>query len=199
MGNGTSKLDLPNENKYYMSCVEQCDYIPYIDLKESIDLSNIIPGKFKIIDIIDYQLKDLGYSVNTKDPSYTRKSTIPELIKNIQTNGLYSADRTDSLSDVVFETQCYYSNLLNIKKLLNKKRMVLAGIILDRPLIKSIEPGSYFDKKVTDIICIVGYTGDNLLIKTSWTTETLELNIKFISNIKELWTIVLKVPEIKIF
>jgi hypothetical protein len=85
MGNGTSKLDLPNENKYYMSCVDQFNYTKNINLRESIDLSNIIPGKFKTIDYIDYQLKDIGYlNVKIKDLVYIKKSTIPEIFKNIQ-------------------------------------------------------------------------------------------------------------------
>ena len=72
---------------------------------------------------------------------------------------------------------------------------------MDQEFIESILKCDYLNNSdiISDIILIVGYTPDTLLIKTSWVPDTLEIPLNYIGNIKELWNISIYSPEEKYF
>lgn len=198
MGNTNSTaFKLPYENKYFFSYEKQYDSNGII--KDSIDLSNFIQdnGNF-IYQIIFNQIINLGYSIKLKVPKmdlYKKTSTIKEIIQSIKAYGFLSSDYTDNLSDLKFTSKCYFPRLKNIKILLSQNHILIAGIIIDHELMKSILPNFVLKNEVSDIIVIVGYNSENILIKTLWTPEVLSINISFIQNIKEIWTILIESPE----
>ena len=185
---------VPTENKFYSSYCNQ-EYVPDIGIiNESVDLGNFNTNNF-IFEIIHRQIANLGYSIKLKVPEYNifkKNASIKEMLHNITLHGFKSSDHTDVLCDLKIKGTCYYPK--NLKNLLNKGNPLLAGIILDNDIMKSL----YYPiipEEVTDIICILGYTSDNLLIKTTWCDKTLNLDNKFIENIKEVWEITVESPE----
>ena len=42
---------------------------------------------------------------------------------------------------------------------------------------------------------IIGYTKENILIKTNWTNSIINIPISFISNFREIWNIEIESPE----
>ena len=79
-------------------------------------------------------------------------------------------------------------SLDNIKYFLSNFSVLIAGIIIDKKFAKSIF-NLDIENKSSDVILIVGYTSDSLIIKTNWKTIYLEIPYKFICNIKEMWNI----------
>jgi hypothetical protein len=201
MGNSQS-INIPTENKYFISYCKQYDVtIEDIIFKDSIELIlnyENISSNF-ILSIIYSQINNLGYSIKLKVPTYNifkKDSSIKEIIEYIEKKGFLCSDYSDILSDLIFDYQCYYPRLPNIKYLLNKNNILIAGIILDNNLMKSLNL-NFPKKDVTDIICIVGYDNDHILIKSTWIQEKILLKNEFINNIKEIWTINIKSPDNK--
>ena len=121
------------------------------------------------------------------------------MIGSIKNIGFLSSDYSDTLSDLVFKTKCYFPRLKNIKRLLSDKNILIAGIIVDKDLVKSLNfENVVLNNNVTDIVCIVGYDSEHILLKTMWITETVFLKNEFVKNIKEIWSINIENPEIKI-
>jgi hypothetical protein len=180
---------VPKENKFYSSYCKQYDFVPESDIiLEPIELNT---NNF-IFEIIHQQITNLGYSIKLKVPEYDifkKNASIKEMIHSIQVHGFMSSDYTDVLSDLKIKGKCYFPKNLKIKGI-----PLLAGIILDNDIMKSINFPN-IPKEVTDIICIVGYTPNNLLIKTTWSDKILNLDISFINNIKEVWEITVESPE----
>jgi len=200
MGNNSSSLKIPDKNNYFCSYEKQYDYHTHSVIKESVDLSNYInnSGNFIYQHIIN-QIKSLGYSIKLDVPIipvYNKKSTIKKIISSIESIGFLSSDYTDRLSDLIFKSKCYFPRIENIRTLLSDENILIAGIVLDEELFKFLK--QTYKKDVSDIICIVGYDSENILIKTTWTNETISINNKFVPNLYELWTINIESPENKI-
>lgn len=194
MGNNNTKsLIVPVYNKYIISYCKQKNYKGDVISAESIDLSYMIPQNItESTNIIYYTIFDeinkQGYSLTQGNFYFDRSKPLNELINSC--NSFLSSDGTDALDDIIINSHCYVPTMDNIKKLLNNKKIIIAGIILDLDLIKSISDEYPELNQVTDIICITGYTSeDNLLIKTAWKNEIVELNNSFVENIKEIWSI----------
>ena len=204
MGNNNSNLiKFPNENNYFVSYKKQYDYQTSSDVLESIDLSNFMNNNdiTFIYQIIFNQIRTLGYSIKLKEPVipvYSKNSTIKQRIDAIEKLGFMSSDYRDILSDLIFDSKCYFPRIENIKSLLSDGHILLAGIVLDKELVKSISSEYHFRNQITDIICIVGYNSESLLIKTKWVNETINLENKFITNLQEIWRINIESPENKI-
>jgi hypothetical protein len=200
MGNNIS-FQFPNENKYCCSNEKKYNVIQGTIIKESIDLSKFISNNDNFIyQIIFYQINSLGYSINLKPPiisPYSKNNTIKERIDLIEKIGFISSDYRDILSDLIFTTKCYFPTLENIKSLLSEGNILLAGIILDPLLVKSISSNE-FNKKICDVVCIVGYNFESLFIKCTWTQEIINLDYNFLDNFQEIWTIIIESPENKI-
>jgi len=194
MGNNITKgLSFPSYNKYIISYCKQKDYKVDIITTEYINLSYMIPQDISDSRNIIYyvtlgELTKQGYSLKEHNNFYfeSRKPLV-ELINSC--NSFSSSDSTDILDDLIIKPECYVPTINNIKKILNNKKIIIAGIIIDLDLVKSISDEYSELNQVTDIICIIGYTQDSLLIKTAWKNEIIELNNSFIENIKEIWTI----------
>jgi hypothetical protein len=181
---------IPRENKFYSSYCKQIDLIDR-PILESVDLGSLNSNNF-IVEIIQQQITKLGYSIKIKVPEINNNNTIKEMINTIKLNGFMSSDYSGVLSDLKINGTCYYPR--NIKYLISKGTPLVAGIILDNDIMKSIDFPE-IPQEVTDIICIVGYTQDSLLIKTTWSYKILNLDISFIDNIKEVWEIIIESPE----
>jgi len=187
---------VPTEHKFYSSYCKQIDLdLTNEPIRESVALNFNENSNF-IFSIIYSHINNLGYSIKLRKSDYHNfktNSSIKEMIEIIKSRGFLSSDNTDVLSDLQINGMCYYPR--NIKNLINKNRLLLAGIILDNDIMESID---YPDipKEITDIICIVGYTPDNILIKTTWSNDkVLSIDNKFIDNIKEVWDIIVESPE----
>ena len=194
---------LPNFNKYTISYCKQNNFDNTIkegQLKESIDLSSsILFDNNLVYCVILEQVNKLGYSLKKVFQKPIPFNTpLNEIIKSY--NSFMSSDCNDTLNDLIIKNTCHYATLDNIKKILNNFNVIIAGIIIDHDLIKSITnhtsntPISSF-KQTTDIVCIVGYNSSSILLKTNWTDKIIHLNTSFIENIKEIWNIDIKSPE----
>ena len=199
MGNTTSRnVTIPEYNRYTISYCKQKNYSEEILIKESIDLSLMIPQTIKdstdiIYFVILNEINKQGYSLKPGTFYFDKWQSINEMIDNCKS--FSSSDFTDVLDDLVIVKNCYVSTMDNIKKVLSSKKIIIAGIIVDTDLVKSLTDEYQEIKQVTDIICIHGYTSEgDLLIKTSWKNESITLNKSFIENIKEIWTIEIKTP-----
>lgn len=147
-----------------------------------------------------YKLRSIGYSLVPKITINNQiiNSNLEDLIYLICKEGIYT--EYDKLSDLKVIGSCYNVNINNIKYLLNKGNIIIAGIIIDKPLLVDLNylNLSLFENNSSDIVLIVGYSYTELILKTNWSDELIFINIKFINNLKELWNIEVYSPEEKI-
>lgn len=204
MGNITSTngMMLPEYNKYVISYSKQknWDNLAVLDPQEyytSVNLSSELPTKMidsydLIYHVILNEINKQGYSIKPTK-FYFNKDTLACMID--QCNCFMSSDSTNTLDDINIVPTCYVPTLNNIKYILSQKKIIIAGIIIDSELRKSLYQTPNDMRHSTDVICIVGYTeSGDLLIKTGWTLPVLELKNTFIENIKEMWTIRITLP-----
>lgn len=204
MGSEISKesnvIELPNYKKYLISYVklsnvEQSneEFKPEIDLTSV--FTEIDPKSHKntinlIYGSIFYKLKMIGYSITPIIPRFLEFEKVPLNVnlENIKDHGFLLSDYQNTL-DVNIEIKCYYPTIWNIKKLINSGNILIAGIILDNELINKINSNSNNPNSLnnSDVILIMGYNQTGFIIKTTWINENIELEYKFLDNIREVW------------
>jgi hypothetical protein len=135
----------------------------------------------------------MGYSLQ-QTPVFKNISNVP--LETILEQLTIKSKNGIILSDITIKRICYYPTLCNIKALLSKGNVLIAGIILD-PLFCNNILQQVIPTLITDIVLIVGYTPTSVIIKTSWTPETIEVPNEFIANFKEMWDIFINSPEDK--
>ena len=195
MGQSSSSnlvYNLPKNKQFKLSyCKHKNMIINDTVYPTEIDLSNILNTEITLIEsVFYYKISHCGYSLDTfKLTDFNKK----RLIDYFQTLRIIA--NSEFLTDLVIHTGCYVPNLNNIRYFLSKGSVLIAGIVLDNTLLSEVlninEP---FTGIITDIILIVGYTMDYIIIKTEWTSETINLDNKFLPNIRELWNIDIKSP-----
>jgi hypothetical protein len=208
MGNTTSTNNgffFPHHNRYLISYCKQKNYSENISpgekqknyvLESSVELSaelNIIDSYDLIYHVILNEVNKQGYSIKPTK-FYFNNGPLERMIQ--ECNYFSSSDSTNALDDIKIVPTCYVPTLHNIKHLLSEKKMLIAGIIIDNELKRSLTDESNESSVSTDVICILGYTqSDSILIKTGWTNPVIELKSTFIENIKEMWSIDISLPE----
>jgi hypothetical protein len=79
---------------------------------------------------------------------------------------------------------------------LSNGNVLIGGMILGPKMCTDIL-NQTVNNLITDIVLIVGYTPSGILIKTTWTSGTIEIPNEYLSNFKELWDIYINSPEDK--
>jgi len=200
----TQSLTLPlGKNFHFSYCKKQSEDPPTRRLKEHTDLSNLFPFSFNkvslnlIYDCILYKIKHLGYDVS-KVNKITQHSTLSlkDIINSVISNGFKSKDETESLKDLIIKPKSYKVTLENIKTLLFTGNVLLAGLVVDKEFASEVlEITNESNVVLTDIVLITGYTKESLKIMTSWKTEPLYINNKFLENIIEVWNFEVESPD----
>jgi hypothetical protein len=171
----TTSVQLPLGKNYLIS------YVKFESLNienesmelDSVDLSNYLqPGNNLIESAFKYTYSLVGMKYI--------KRVYPE---NIPLNELINLYLTPDTKVV-----CYNPSLKNIKRLLSDFNVLIAGIIIDKELAERF--GKKVNGIVTDIVLIVGYTPDSLILKTTWIQDLFYLNYSFSGNIKEIHQII---------
>jgi len=204
MGSEISKesnvIELPNYKKYLISYVKLSNVEQSNEeFKQEIDLTSVFteidPKSHKntinlIYGSFFYKLKMIGYSISPIIPRFLEFEKVPLNVnlENIKGRGFLLSDYVNTL-DVNIEIKCYYPTIWNIKKLINSGNILIAGIILDNELINKINSNSNNPNSVnnSDVILIMGYNQTGFIIKTTWINENINLEYKFLDNIREIW------------
>jgi hypothetical protein len=197
MGQSQSlQYTLPLGKRYTISYSPQYNVNEYGFVPETIHINIPILNKnpIDLINSVFYsKLNRMGYSLQQtpifKNISNVALEDILEQLTIKSKNGII-------LSDITIKKNCYYPTLANIKALLSQGNVLIAGIILD-PLFCNNVLQQVVPTLITDIVLIVGYTPTSVIIKTSWTAETIEVPNEFIANFKEMWDIFMNSPEDK--
>jgi len=155
-----------------------------------------------------YKITNLGYTIKENIPNLllNLREPLNECLDKIINHGfLIEKDQDynhqdynhqDYLSDLIIIKQCYQSNLDNIKYLLYTGNILVAGILIDQEFINQVlNSDDIINVVLSDIIIIIGYNLDSLIIKTNWADTPINLSFLFIENIKEIWNFEIKSPE----
>jgi len=209
MGQGVSKqkkiiIDLPLGKNYIISYCRQYNIHEPVETREQIDLSKIIEENDcknipqLIYSVLYYKIKHLGYNTdNFISEDFAIQLPLNEILETILSRGIKSELHHENLNDLEISIECFYPKVKNIKRLLSMGNILIGGLILDRKLLLFLEIND--SVILSDIVLIVGYNTQFIMIKTTWISEILNLPIEFIDNFKELWNINVKSPEDKFF
>jgi hypothetical protein len=171
---GQTQSTIPSGKKYLVSYCKQHNVKESTKLLESVDLSNLLVRKGLLNSVFEYKTRFLGYSFKPID--FETGIPLNKILKNVK------------LENLSFKCRCYTVSLENIKYFLSNFNVLIAGVIIDKKLSKEIFKKE-INTKPSDIVLIVGYTPENLLLKTTWFEEILSLPFEFLCNIKEIWNI----------
>ena len=197
MGQSQSlQYTLPSGKRYTISYCSQYNVKEYGFVPDSVHINIPVLNKNPIdliYSVFYAKLNAMGYSMEQtsvfRNISNIPLETVLEQVTIKSKNGL-------TLSDITVKQTCYYPTIANIKSLLAKGSPLIAGIILD-PLFCTTVLHEVISHLITDIVLIVGYSETGVIIKTSWTPETIEVPNEYLSNFKEMWDIYINSPEDK--
>lgn len=202
MGN---TITIPSGKNYTISYTKHSKFKSILNLESE---TNLVTG----INIIGRTHLDLIYSVfynNINNQGYSLKAgkqlnvesknlTLEELLKSIIKYGFWNSDRNKTLKDIVVNPKCYSPKLKVLRSLVYSGNVLVAGLIIDSTLSKVLF-NVELSEIVTEIVLIVGYTENEILMKTTWNNETVGIPNEYISSIKEIWNIEIKSPDDKYF
>ena len=182
-------LTLPSGNNYLISYCRGYDVTKRIKCSKEINLELLISQKKinvqeLIYNVFKYKIDFLGYSITD-----LKIKTIDNVPLNIYLNQI-------KIMDLIITNTCYNVKLSNIKYLLNKGNIIIAGLILDCEFIKEVF-NIISSEELTDIVLIIGYNLDFIIIKTSWISTPVNIPIRLLDNFKEMWNIKIESPEEK--
>ena len=190
MGGTQSKYNLPSGRRYTISYAKQNEFHEKVLIKEKIHINASIENETPtdmLYSICYRLLENSGYSPSKRYSHYQPTSmNIEESIQKIKIKTLRG-----NQSDIVIHGTSYYPTLENIKKLLSQGNILVAGIVLE-PECTVLDV--VLKQRLTDVVCIIGYSGETLFIQTSWREDYLEVNCNII---KEIWNITIDIPEDK--
>ena len=184
----TKEYYLPSGKNYSMSYVKYTNVNKNLtqELTQELNLSNVIQFDNLIVQFPkEYGILKLIYSAiwyKITNSGYTIKENISNLILNLRDPlnecldkiikygfGENKDNQQACLSDLIIVKQCYQSNLDNIKYLLYTGNILVAGIIIDQEFINQVlNSDEIINDILSDIIIIIGYNLDSLIIKTNW-------------------------------
>ena len=187
---------LPLGKRYIISYCSQynvnaTEFVPETVLL-NISILNKSPNDL-INSVFYHKLNAIGYSIEQR-PLFKNISNIP--LETILEQVTIKSKTGIILSDIIVHRMCYYPTLINIKSLLSKGSILIAGLILTTKFCENVLKQTV-NTLITDIVLIVGYTELGLLIKTTWTPEVIEIPNEYLSNFKEIWDIYINSPEDK--
>jgi hypothetical protein len=202
MGN---TLTIPSGKNYTISYTKHSKFKAVPNLESE---TNLVTG----ININNRTHLDLIYSVfynNINNNGYSLKVgkqlkevpaglTLEELLKNIIKYGFWNSDRSKTLKDIVVTPKCYSPKPKVIRSLVYSGNVLIAGLIIDSALSKVLF-NVELDEIVTEIVLVIGYNENEILIKTTWNPEIVGIPNEHISSIKEIWNIEIQSPEDKYF
>jgi hypothetical protein len=176
MGQSTS---LPSGNVLVSYC-KQHSFNEPIKILDTVDLSNVLnPERGLLNSVYEYHVRFLGGTF-----------TPIEFEKGLPLNKMLKIKR---LGHFKVKSRCYTVSLENIKKMISNFDILIAGVIIDKKFSKFIF-GKVLEK-VFDLVLIVGYTTDSLILKTNWFKENVEIPFEYICNIKEIHNITIQSNE----
>jgi hypothetical protein len=175
----TQSIILPSGKHFTMSYCCQKKIGPGIICRKNVNLINLI-DKYDlstttelISSVFKYKINFLGYSF---------KPVIP-LFNKIELNTYFSKIK---IYDLVVKSECY--TIDNFHHFINCGDILISGIILDPPFLKGVLSIDAIET-VTDIVLIVGYTPETIIIKSTWKKELIEIPNDYLNNFKEIWNI----------
>lgn len=197
MGNSTSKEYLLPSGLNYIVSYCKIHTLPVHTCYGSSDLTYFTECDKLLLIPFYYKLRNMGYAVKSSHfKAYYLNIKLPlnELIQKIIKAGIPNS--SGELLDVDIKHTCYYPTLNNIHVLLDSGNILIAGLIIDKEFIKKVlNSDDVINEIVSDIVLIIGYTKENILIKTNWTSSIIHVPISFISNFREIWNIEIESPE----
>jgi len=193
------KYYIPSKKLFKMSYCIQENISESITKKEYVDLSKLVEGYEDIglmLQFIYYKLKHEGYSF--KEYSISQITyRLDQIFDYINDNGIFLSNNS-VINDFRIIKKCYEPNLNNIYFFLNKGQILLGGIILDEKFITDVlhmeigKNGNGKNSIISDIVLIIGYDENTIYLKTEWCENTVKIDNKFVSNIREIWNIEIK-------
>ena len=206
----SKEYNLPSGKNYSFSYCKQLEIkSASSNARAFTDLSNLINFEnndcafneniIKLIySAIKYKITNLGYTINPCiNLNLNLNKSLKDNLETIINYGFYN-NQGDFLSDLIIKKQCYKSDLNTIFSLISSGNILVGGIIIDQELIDYLDIKLTIDKLISDIILIIGFTEECLILKTNWKNENIYLKFEFIDNIKELWNFKIKSPEINL-
>ena len=191
MGASQSKYNLPSGKRYSISYSKQIDY-PNTPIKSNIHINTPIENETPtdmIYSVCYRLLENMGYSPSKRYSHYQPANmNIEESISRIKIK-----TPRGCTSDVKIKGTSYYPS--NIKKLVSDGNILIAGIVLDpHEKILNVEGPVSLENinRITDVVCVVGYSEHGIHIQTSWCNEYLIINE---SMVKEIWNITIENEE----
>jgi len=199
---GQTQSALPSGKHYKYSYCKQLDNLNFSILPPILNLSNLInfpSGDNYILKLIYtaiyYKIKHLGYNIKENTNYYINNNIqLNKIIENVCNHGIKSSDDNYEIKDLIMVGKPYKVSLNNIKQLLFKGNVIIAGIVLDEKFGMEVLQKEV-SSLLTDIILIVGYTETHLFIMSNWKSEIIEIDYIFVDNILEIWNIEINSPE----
>jgi hypothetical protein len=196
--NSKFKFRIPNEKLYKLSYEltvkvnDNQNELKFINLSDA--LKDFSPNIDPIIQYFYHKLKQSGYVLKPLNIEFVYMS-INEIINKINLKG-FPVVNNSSINDIKLIKKCYEVSLNTIYYFINNDSILLALIILNEEfLIHVLKINENLQNKViTDVVLIVGYTDKTFFIKNKWSEENqiLEIENKYLNNIKEIWNISIK-------
>ena len=195
---GQENTKLFQENRVPREKLFKLSYIVHKNVKEnaetkSLNLTTLLEP-FKNVDIIMQflycRLNSSGYNLKPLNIELSCRN-VNEIFDEINVKGFPIKNNT-LIKDIEIIKNCYRPTLNNIYHFLNRGNILLGFIILDETFVNETLNLKNFKTIATDLVLIVGYSPESILIKTKWVDETLKIDNKFINNIRELWDITVK-------
>lgn len=189
--NNNGIYNIPKKKNFKLSYCVQENVSELSEKRDYINLNNVIEeytNNHLVMQIIYYKCKHAGYSL--KEHVYPQNSyRIDHILEDISDIGLLLSNNV-ILNDIIIKRACYEPNLNNIYCFLNKGKILIGGIILTPHFIKSVlNMEVHQDETISDIVLIVGYDTDCLLLKTKWCEEIVKIENKYIKNLREIWNV----------
>jgi len=192
----SSEYILPFGKRYIISYCAQYNIKDSGTFKDSVNVNIPVENNktplHLIYTLFYYKLNLIGYSIKPIWKHLNCNIPLETILEKISIN---SSDLV-TLSDITIQRTCYYPTLDNIKSLLSNGNVLIGGMILGPKMCTDIL-NQTVNNLITDIVLIVGYTPSGILIKTTWTSGTIEIPNEYLSNFKELWDIYINSPEDK--
>jgi len=158
--------------------------------KELIDLYYKDEKKTPLSIFIEHSFLNIGYNIDKVYFKDINNRSIDEILNDIKHGVSVKEENTHIfLTEYSMVYNSYVVRFDTIKYFLSKGKMLLACFLLDKSFLNFLECSLPDEESLTDLVCIIGYTSESILLKTTWSTQVVLIPISFIDNIQEIWDV----------